>query len=363
MPFGLLLIKPSLALMPSLPVSSDVQFSRRGSLGHIVLNRPRALNALTHDMVRAIAAQLAAWSVDDAVSTVAISGAGDRGLCAGGDVIQIYDSARKDGSDVAVFWADEYALNLAISRYPKPYVALMNGIVLGGGVGVSAHGSVRVVTETTKFGMPEVTIGFVPDVGSTYLLSRAPGELGTHLALTGSSAAGADAIAIGFADHYVSTSSLSALLADLEGMPAVEAVARHAVPPPPSELVAQRPWVDECYAGDDVLTIVDRLKRSDVAEARAAASVILTKSPTSVCVALESLRRARELPTLVQALEQEYRVGMHVLEGTEIVEGIRAQVIDKDRTPRWSPPTIEQVTPQVVAGYFAGPKAGRGRVG
>ncbi len=349
--------------MSSRALGPDVGFSRRGALGSILLDRPQAINALTHEMVRAIAAQLAEWAIDDAVSTVAISGAGERGLCAGGDVVQIYESARVGGAEVAQFWDDEYALNLAISRYPKPYVSLMNGIVLGGGVGVSAHGSVRVVTETTRVGMPEVTIGFVPDVGSTYLLSRAPGELGTHLALTGGMATGADAIAIGLADHYLPSSALPAFLADLESMPAVDAVTRHEVAPPPSELMTQRAWIDEAYAGDDVLTIVNRLKNSDVQQARDAASEILAKSPTSVCVALEALRRARTLATLEEALDQEYRVGMHVLEGTEIVEGIRAQVIDKDRRPRWSPPTIEQVTPQVVAGYFAGPARSRGRVG
>lgn len=347
----MLRIKPSLAMMSS-SSTDDVLFSRRGSLGHIVLNRPKALNALTHEMITAIAAQLIEWAEDDAVATVAISGAGDRGLCAGGDVTQIYQSARAGGEQVARFWADEYALDLAISRYPKPYVALMDGYVLGGGIGVSAHGSVRVVTETTQFGMPEVTIGFVPDVGGTFLLSRAPGEIGTHLALTGSTGSGADAIALEFADHFVPSAALAALLVDLETQPAADAVARHAVVAPASELLAQRDWIDEAYAGDDVLTILHRLKNSTVAEARAAASVILTKSPTSVCVTLEALRRARALPTLEAVLEQEFRVGVQVLKGTEIVEGIRAQVIDKDRKPRWSPPTIEQVSRQDVARYF-----------
>ncbi|MDP3209077.1 MAG: enoyl-CoA hydratase/isomerase family protein, partial [Rhodoglobus sp.] len=327
------------------------------------LNRPQALNALTHEMVTEIAAQLDEWAIDDAVATVAISGAGERGLCAGGDVTQIYRSARMGGADVARFWADEYALNLAISRYPKPYVAIMNGIVLGGGVGISAHGSVRVVTEGTKVGMPEVTIGFVPDVGSTYLLSRAPGELGTHLALTGGTATGSDAIALGLADHYVPVDAIPGFVSDLELMTAALAVARHAVTPPPSELLAQRDWIDKAYAGDHVRTIFERLKNSDIPEAREAATVIRTKSPTSVCVTLEALRRARELGTLEQVLDQEYRVGMHVLEGTEIIEGIRAQVIDKDRKPRWSPPTIEQVTRQTIVGFFAELESGRDRVG
>ncbi|HOB57822.1 MAG TPA: 3-hydroxyisobutyryl-CoA hydrolase, partial [Rhodoglobus sp.] len=211
---------------------SDVVITQRGRLGHVLLNRPQAINALTHEMVVQIAAALAAWATDDSVETVAISGAGERGLCAGGDVTAMYRSAVAEGADAGVeaaaFWADEYALNSAIAHYPKPYVALMTGVVLGGGVGVSAHGSHRVVTETTKLGMPEVTIGFVPDVGGTRLLARAPGELGTHLALTGGTMTGADAIALGFADWYVPSVALPALLDDLERMPAADAIARHA---------------------------------------------------------------------------------------------------------------------------------------
>lgn len=331
---------------------SDVLLERRGSLGHILLNRPEAINAITHDMVVAMAGALAEWAVDNSVATVAISGAGERGLCAGGDVTAMYRSARLDGVDAASFWADEYRLNATIARYPKPYVAVMDGVVLGGGVGVSAHGSHRVVTERTKLGMPEVTIGFVPDVGGTSLLSRAPGELGTHLALTGTTVTAADAIALGLADYFVPSAALPALFADLERMPAAEAIARHESAAPESPLLPQRSWADDAYAGDDPAAILRRLENSSVAEARAAASVIRTKSPTSVCVALEALRRAARLDTLEQVLDQEYRVGLRMLEGSDIVEGIRAQVIDKDRTPRWSPATIEEVDPAAVHRHF-----------
>ena len=228
----------------------------------------------------------------------------------------------------------------------------MTGVVLGGGVGVSAHGSHRVVTETTKLGMPEVTIGFVPDVGGTRLLARAPGGLGTHLALTGSTVTGADAIALGFADSYVPSVALPALLDDLERMPAADAIARHASAVPASDLLTQRAWVDEAYAGDDPVVIVERLESSPLAEARAAASVIRGKSPTSVAVALEALRRAAGLATLEQVLDQEYRVGLRMLAGADMREGIRAQVIDKDRTPHWRPPTLEQVDRAAVLRYF-----------
>jgi len=337
---------------PSVAGVSDVLIARRGHLGHVLLNRPQALNALTHDMVVSIAAALADWAVDDDVAHVAISGAGDRGLCAGGDVAAMYRSAAGDGSAAAAFWADEYQLNAAIARYPKPYVAIMDGLVLGGGVGVSAHGSARVVTERTKLGMPEVTIGFVPDVGGTWLLSHAPGELGTHLALTGSTITGADAIALGLADSYVMSDRLPALMTDLEGMPAADAIARHESAAPESGLLAQRGWIDEHYAGDDAVAIIERMETSQVGEARAAASLIRSKSPTSVHLALESLRRARRLGSLEEALDQEYRVGLRVLEGTEIVEGIRAQVIDKDRQPHWNPATLEEVSPSDIDKYF-----------
>ncbi|MCC6854984.1 MAG: enoyl-CoA hydratase/isomerase family protein [Microbacteriaceae bacterium] len=341
---------------PSVAAVSDVVITPRGSLGHVLLNRPQAINALTHEMVVEIAAALAAWATDDSVETVAISGAGERGLCAGGDVTAMYRSAVAEGAaagvDAAAFWADEYALNSTVAHYPKPYVALMTGVVLGGGVGVSAHGSHRVVTETTKLGMPEVTIGFVPDVGGTRLLARAPGELGTHLALTGGTMTGADAIALGFADWCVPSVALPALLDDLERMPAADAIARHAAAVPASDLLTQRAWVDEAYAGDDPVVIVGRLENSGVAEARAAASVIRSKSPTSVAVALEALRRAARLNTLEEVLDQEYRVGLRMLAGADMREGIRAQVIDKDRTPHWRPPTLEQVDHADVLHYF-----------
>ncbi|MBM4569359.1 enoyl-CoA hydratase/isomerase family protein, partial [Rhodococcus hoagii] len=184
-------------------VEPEVLVERVGALGRITLNRPKAINALNHAMVRSMAAALLEWADDDAVDAVLLTGAGERGLCAGGDIVSIYHDARDGGSGSKDFWRDEYVLNAAIARYRKPYVAIMDGIVMGGGVGVSAHGNVRVVTERSTIGMPEVGIGFVPDVGGTYLLSRAPGELGTHVALTTARMSAGDAIACGFADHFV----------------------------------------------------------------------------------------------------------------------------------------------------------------
>ncbi len=331
----------------------DVLFERRGRLGHIVLNRPKAINALTHGMVQTIAATLDGWEHDDSVSTVLITGAGERGLCAGGDIVAIYTDAKAGGHESATFWADEYALNAHIARYTKPYVAVMDGVVLGGGVGISAHGSVRIVTERSRVGMPETGIGFVPDVGGTFLLSRAPGELGTHLGLTAGTVTGADAIALGLADHFVPSEALADLAIALETRDAAEAVAAVATAPPVSAVLEQREWIDACYASDDATEIVERLSASPVEAARAAASAILAKSPTAVSVTLESLRRARALGTLEEVLDQEFRVSVRFARGTELVEGVRAQVIDKDRTPHWSPPALVDVTRGDIEAYFA----------
>ena len=331
----------------------EVLVHREGALGHLVLNRPKAINALNHSMVRIMSSALDEWASDDAVSTVLVSGAGERGLCAGGDIVTIYSSVRDGRDDALRFWADEYALDAAISRYPKPYVALMDGLVLGGGVGISAHGSVRIVTERTRIGMPEVSIGFFPDIGGTYLLARAPGQLGTHLALTGGNATGADAIALGFADHFVPSASLAELVTALADRTVDEAIAEFAEQAPASELLAKRDWIDELYRGDDAQAIVERLAASPVPAAQEAAATITTKSPTSVAVTLAALRRAAELPSLEAALDQDFRVATRFSRGTEVLEGIRAQVIDKDRNPRWSPPDLAGVTAATVEQYFA----------
>ncbi|MDI2034430.1 enoyl-CoA hydratase/isomerase family protein [Paenarthrobacter nitroguajacolicus] len=329
----------------------DVLFERRGHLGIVTLNRPKAVNALNAGMVKAMLQQLTDWADDDAVATVLVRGAGDRGLCAGGDIVAIYEDMLHGGSATAEFWADEYRLNALISHYPKPYVAFMDGLVLGGGVGVSAHGSVRVVTERTRTGMPETTIGFVPDVGGTLLLSRAPGETGTHAALTGAHLTGADALFLGLADHFVPSENLPALAEALENSTAEAAVERFAQTAPDSALAVQRDWIDAAYAQDDAEEIVRSLRDAG-GEAAAAADTIGAKSPTSVKVALESLRRVRGL-TLEEALDQEYRVGLRCLSGPDFREGIRAQVVDKDRNPQWKPATLADVHKSDVEGYFA----------
>lgn len=332
--------------------NNEVLVERSGSLGHLILNRPQAINALTHGMILIIAAALDDWEADDGVSTVLISGAGERGLCAGGDVVSIYRDLQDGGSLGERFWRDEYRLNTRIHRYPKPIVAFMDGVVLGGGVGISAHASHRIVTERTRVGMPETGIGFVPDVGGTYLLSRAPGELGTHAGLTGAMFSGSDAIAMGLASHFVTSTALPALLKDLAVHNADAAVARHGQVPPPSALMASRDWIDRAYAGSDARAIMGRLAGGNNPAAAAAAETIAGKSPLAVAVTLAALRRARGLGSLEEALNQDFRVSLRALEWPDFAEGIRAQLVDKDRNPQWNPPTLDAVPASVIESAF-----------
>ena len=257
-------------------------------VGRLTLNRPKAINALNHGMVRIMAEKLLEWSVDDTITAVVVDGAGERGLCAGGDIVSIYHDAKDGGTGSQEFWRDEYILNAAIGRYPKPYVAIMDGIVMGGGVGISAHGNVRIVTERSTIAMPEVGIGFIPDVGGTYLLSRAPGELGTHVALTTGRMKAGDAIALGFADHFVPSESLDKFVAAIGTVGLDDALSEYSCSAPESELFAQQSWVDTAYSADSVEEIVERLQFADTAEARAAAEQILGKSPVALKVTLRT---------------------------------------------------------------------------
>ena len=304
-------------------------------------------------MALAMDAALAGWAADPAVSVVVLAGAGERGLCAGGDIVPLYHSARADGAEGRRFFFDEYRLNARIGSYPKPYVALMDGFVMGGGVGVSAHGSVRIVTETSKIAMPEVGIGFIPDVGGSYLLSRAPGGLGLHAGLTGAPFGAADAIAMGFADHFVPQAQLPAFTAAIIAEGAEAAVSGFAATPPPGTLTAQRDWIDDCYTGASVTDILTALRAHPEPAAQQAADLIAGRSPIAVCVALAAIRRAATLDSLPQVLVQEYRISCAALGSHDFVEGIRAAVIDKDRDPHWSPATLDAVTAADIEAYFA----------
>jgi enoyl-CoA hydratase len=333
--------------------NEDVLVTVKNGVGFLTLNRPKAINSLTHSMVSTLHEVLTDWEHDDDVRAVVLSGAGDRGLCAGGDVVAIYHSARADGVEARRFWRDEYLLNGYIGGYPKPYVALMDGIVMGGGVGVGAHANTRVVTDTSRIAMPEVGIGFVPDVGGTFILSGAPGHLGLHAALTGAPFSGSDAIAMGFADHYVPHEGLDDFVRAVVDDGVDAAVDSYAVAPPSSELVAQQAWIDECYEGDTVADIVAALRGHDAGPPNDAANLIASRSPTALSVALEAVRRAAKLDTLEDALRQEYRVSCSMLRTHDLVEGIRAQVVDKDRNPKWSPASLAAVSVDGVEAFFA----------
>ena len=332
--------------------NSEVLIRTENHLGHITLNRPRQINALTLGMIHAVQGALADWADDPRVHVVLIDGSGDRGLCAGGDIRLLYEGIAGTAVAPAAFWADEYEMNSTLGHYPKPVVAYMSGLTLGGGVGISGHCSVRVVTETSQVGMPETAIGLSPDVGGLYLLSRAPGEVGTHAALTGARFGPADAIDAGLADHFVPRAELGALTEQLQSG-VLPAFGGSPMPqPPPAQLPAERSWIDDCYAGDDVALILQRLHSHAEPGARSAAAVLEQMSPTALKVTLQAVRRAKSL-TLDEVLDQDFRVGSRFLTHPDLAEGIRAMIIDKDRRPRWNPATLDQVSAENVEDFFA----------
>lgn len=360
-------------------VSDHISATVADGVGHVTLDRPQALNALSYEMIRALTDVFELWREDTEVGLVVLDGAGERGFSAGGDIRELYEYATNgNAGEAREFFRSEYRLDAMIARYPKPVVAIMDGITMGGGIGLAGHASIRVVTERSRVAMPETRIGFTPDVGGSWLLARAPGELGVHLALNSRTMDAADALHAGFADVFV----LSEQIPDL-----VEALAERADPgspaeivmlfdetPGPSTLALARDWVDACYSAPTVREIITRLHafaegRAAVsaegdsagtlptrpldpaasAYAAAAADELETLSPTALTVTLESVRRARTLPSLEAALEQEFRLVSWFIEQHDLREGIRAQVIDKDRAPKWSPATLEDVDPGLAA--------------
>jgi len=338
----------------------QIRIMRHGALRIIELNRPEALNALTLEMVRAMTAALEAYEHDPAVGLVVVRGAGERGLCAGGDIRTLYNSVRANDGWVEDFWREEYALNARIARFPKPCVAIMDGFVMGGGVGISAHASHRIVTERTKFAMPETAIGLMPDVGTTYLLPKAPGEAGTCLALTSMTANANDAIYTGFADYLVPSSELSALQEDLVHLPATVSnagvasiIEAYAVNPDSSILNEERALIDRCMAADRIETIEEELARAATPYAKELLDTLRTRSPTALKVTLALLRKGRTSASLAECLNREFTAMMHAASQHDPIEGIRAAVIDKDRNPKWNPSQLAAVTDNDVSAFFA----------
>ncbi len=326
-----------------------------GGLGHLTLNRPRAINALDLDMIRDLAAALDAWEHDTDVELVLLDGAGDRGLCAGGDVRGLAERVNDGRADEsALFFREEYALNARIAEYPKPIVAIADGITMGGGIGLAGHAPIRIVTERSKLAMPETRIGFTPDVGGTWLLAHAPGRIGEYLGLTGAVMDASDAIYAGFADHFVPAERLDALRDAFETRAdpssPTELVLLFDETAAPSRLEQAREWIDDAFAADTVAEIVERLRARPEAEASATADLLGELAPTGLAVTLASVRRSRELAGLRDALDQEYGLVMwFATTQPDLAEGIRAQVIDKDRTPRWQPATIAELSPDAAA--------------
>ena len=341
---------------------AEVIVARDGTAGVLTLNRPKALNALTHGMCRDIHAALNRWKDDPAVTRVVVDAAGDRAFCAGGDIRVVHDLGKAgQQSEALEFFRDEYAMNIAIKRFPKPYVSLIDGIVMGGGVGVSLHGPYRVAGDRYSFAMPEVGIGFFPDVGGTYALPRLPFHAGTYLALTGARIGRADAMAFGLATHAVASADLPAVRAALVGAEDVEAVlARFAVPAEPSPLLQNKNLIEDVFGLPSVAAIIAALSEAAETDSFAARTLatIGTKSPTSMSIALEQMRRGVDLE-FEEAMATEYRIVSRILYGTEFYEGVRAAIIDKDQTPRWQPADLAEVNAADIARYFA-PLAGEG---
>lgn len=336
----------------------------RNHIGHLTLNRPAGLNAITLDMVRRLTQHLQAWADDPQVYAVVLRGAGEKAFCAGGDIRSLYDSFKRGDTLHEDFFVEEYALDLAIHHYRKPILALMDGFVLGGGMGLVQGADLRVVTERSRLAMPEVAIGYFPDVGGSYFLPRIPGELGIYLGVTGVQIQAADALYCGLANWYLDSARLADLdrkldqlqwhdsaLKDLQGVLAKLAVQQ--LPNPP--LAALRPAIDHFFALPDIPSIVEQLQQVTVADSHAwaldTAHLMQTRSPLAMAVTLQMLRRGRRL-RLEQCFALELHLDRQWFERGDLIEGVRALIIDKDKTPRWNPPTLHGLDKTHVDSFF-----------
>ena len=331
--------------------SEDILFEVAGGLALVTLNRPAALNALTTDMIHRFDAQLVAWENDPSVHRVAVRGAGEKAFCAGGDIRALYDG--RGTAITADFFRSEYRLNHRIFHYPKPYIALMDGITMGGGVGVSVHARHRIVCEATMLAMPETGIGLFPDVGATYFLPRMPGRLGAYMALTGARLRAADCLYGGIADAFVPMARHDALIEALRSDHVVDAVLRDFVADPgAAALAGQRDAIDRCFAGDTVEAVEAALEAEGGDWAGATLKTMAGRSPTSQKIALRQIALGAGLD-FDDCMRLEYRLSQHLMAGHDFFEGVRAVVIDKDQTPQWRPVRLADVSDAMVAEYFA----------
>lgn len=336
---------------------TDIIFDHQGAIGLVTLNRPKALNALNKNMCVALKDQLDDWAQDAAVQCVVVQGAGDRAFCAGGDVVSLYNSGKEGTPDYEDFFASEYRMNAAIGSFPKPYVALIDGVVMGGGVGISVHGRFRIATERTLFAMPETGIGLIPDVGGGYFMPRLPGEYGMFLGLTGQRLSGADCYALGIATHYVPSEKLEDLVAALaEGGPVEATLASFHQDPGESEVAAHREAIDQHFCHSSVEDIIASLNGGDE-WAQKQASKLSRLSPTSLKLTYRQMREGKAL-SLEDALKLEFRIVSQIKSGHDFYEGVRAQLVDKDRNPKWQPSELEDVKDADIDAHFAPPSWG-----
>jgi len=328
-----------------------IKSEKRGFLGLLTLDRPQALNALTHGMIKAITAQLQAWAGDDAIRAVAIRGAGDRAFCAGGDIRAIQQAVAAGSDAGADLLRDEYRMNALIGSYSKPYIAFVHGICMGGGAGVSVHGAYRLADASLAFAMPETGIGFIPDVGSSYFLSRLPDEAGLYMGLTGIRVGLDDALEAGLMTHAVARQDFDAVIERLaQGEKAQKAITPFVRKPKPGPLHEHRRRIATVFSAHSVEAILERLDRDGSAFAHETAQVIRTRSPTSLKLVFRQLRQARQLD-LGQCLAMEFRLAFRVLKTPDFREGVRAALVDKDRSPKWQPSSLAGVGD--IDGFFA----------
>ena len=346
--------------------TDDILFGREGGVATVLLNRPQALNAFTLGMYRQFDPALRAWAADPDIHVVLIEGAGDRAFCAGGDVRAVYEAGKGISGDrnfTSVFFAEEYRIIGFIHHYPKPYMAILDGITMGGGAGVSVNGAYRVATEKTMFAMPETGIGLFPDVGATRFLNLCPGQIGRYLGLTGARLGAADALYCGFATHFIPRErgpELKAALTGLVWQPGKEQAQVAAVlapfnaDPGPPPLAAKRAVIDRCFAGDSIEAILDALasETGDPQWAAETRALLLPKSPTSLRITLRQLIVGRDM-NLEEALKLEYRMTQHVMAAHDFYEGVRAALVDKDQQPRWQPASLAEIDDAAAEAYFA----------
>lgn len=327
---------------------------RRGTVGHVSLDRPEAINALTTSMVRRIQKALDHWREDSRVTTILLDGRGDRGFCAGGDIRFVHENISENHSRILELWQAQYQLDVTVAEYCKPVVTVADGVTMGGGMGLACHASHRVVTRRSVLGMPEVGIGLAPDVGGLYLLARAPGETGTHAALTGARLTAADALGMGVADYVVPVDDLATLAGRLNDSDPSEVLARLHSPPEAGhpDVLGQRSWIDHCYAFDDYEPILVALRQHPDPRAQRSARALLDGSPTALAVALKALRRAATMRRVRECFVQDYRVSCRFLEHPDLAEGIRARLIDRDGRPRWTPEAIGGLDPVRLDRFF-----------